>query len=107
RPALKHVDPHHDDGQDSRTTSRGYVTLVTLGTFGDRPVQVTCPNCGRTGVTKVEFKSGLLTYLFCTGMFFCGFVLGCCLIPFCINRLRDAKHSCSTCRAPLGVYKRL
>ncbi|XP_031418436.1 lipopolysaccharide-induced tumor necrosis factor-alpha factor homolog [Clupea harengus] len=85
----------------------GQVIVATIGPFGDSPVQVTCPSCHQTGVTKVEFSSGLITYLFCGGLFMCGLVLGCCLIPFCVDRLRDAKHSCSNCKAVLGVYKRL
>ncbi|XP_062386664.1 lipopolysaccharide-induced tumor necrosis factor-alpha factor homolog [Sardina pilchardus] len=85
----------------------GQVPVATIGPFGDSPVQVTCPSCHQTCVTKVEFSSGLLTYLFCGGLFMCGFVLGCCLIPFCVDRLRDAKHTCSNCKAVLGVYKRL
>ncbi|XP_029594655.1 lipopolysaccharide-induced tumor necrosis factor-alpha factor homolog isoform X1 [Salmo trutta] len=84
-----------------------YCTLVAIGAFGDSPVQMTCPNCHQTVVTKVDFSSGVLTYLFCGGLFFCGFVLGCCLIPFCFDRLKDAKHTCPSCKTILGVYERL
>nr|XP_023996889.1 lipopolysaccharide-induced tumor necrosis factor-alpha factor homolog [Salvelinus alpinus] len=73
----------------------------------DSPVQMTCPYCHQTVVTQVDFSSGVLTYLFCGGIFFCGFVLGCCLIPFCLDRLKDAKHTCPSCKNILGVYKRL
>uniref|UniRef100_UPI0037E96242 LITAF domain-containing protein-like n=1 Tax=Semicossyphus pulcher TaxID=241346 RepID=UPI0037E96242 len=75
--------------------------------LGDGPVQVACPKCNQTVLTKVDYSSGVLTYLFCGGLFLCGFVLGCCLIPFCVDRLKNAKHSCPTCKTELGVYKRL
>ncbi|XP_007237930.3 lipopolysaccharide-induced tumor necrosis factor-alpha factor homolog isoform X2 [Astyanax mexicanus] len=81
--------------------------VVVLGPFTDSPVQVTCPTCRHTAVTQVQYNPGLLTYLFCGGLLFCGCFLGCCLIPFCVDRLRDAKHVCSNCKAVLGVYKRL
>ncbi|XP_034445881.1 lipopolysaccharide-induced tumor necrosis factor-alpha factor homolog [Hippoglossus hippoglossus] len=95
---------------------------AAVGPLGDSPVQVVCPSCHQAVLTKVDPTSGLLTYLLCGGLFFCGniisktmcftycplsFVLGCCLIPFCVDRLRDARHSCPTCKTVLGVYKRL
>uniref|UniRef100_A0A672YDV9 Lipopolysaccharide-induced TNF factor n=1 Tax=Sphaeramia orbicularis TaxID=375764 RepID=A0A672YDV9_9TELE len=80
---------------------------VSVGPLGVGPVQVSCPKCHQTVLSKVDYTSGLLTYLFCGGLFFCGFVFGCCLIPFCVDRLKDAKHSCPTCKTVLGVYKRL
>ncbi|XP_076583726.1 lipopolysaccharide-induced tumor necrosis factor-alpha factor homolog [Chaetodon auriga] len=83
------------------------MAVVTVGQLGDSPVQIACPKCHQTVLSKVEYSAGLLTYLFCGGLFFCGFVLGCCLIPFCVDRLRDAKHTCPTCKTVLGVYKRL
>uniref|UniRef100_A0A3B4AB65 LITAF domain-containing protein n=1 Tax=Periophthalmus magnuspinnatus TaxID=409849 RepID=A0A3B4AB65_9GOBI len=73
----------------------------------DGPVQLLCPRCQQVVLSKVDYTAGLLTYLFCGGLFLCGCVLGCCLIPFCVNRLKNAKHSCPTCKSPLGVYKRL
>uniref|UniRef100_A0A3Q3LJT9 LITAF domain-containing protein n=1 Tax=Mastacembelus armatus TaxID=205130 RepID=A0A3Q3LJT9_9TELE len=80
---------------------------LTVTPLGDSPVQIFCPKCHQTVLTKVDYTPGLLTYLFCGGLFFCGFVLGCCLIPFCVDRLRNAKHTCPTCNTVLGVYKRL
>uniref|UniRef100_A0A8C7XLY3 LITAF domain-containing protein n=1 Tax=Oryzias sinensis TaxID=183150 RepID=A0A8C7XLY3_9TELE len=75
--------------------------------LGDNPVQIACPKCHQTVLSKVDHSAGLLTYLLCGGLFFCGFVLGCCLIPFCVDRVKDAKHSCPSCKTVLGVYKRL
>uniref|UniRef100_A0A3Q3WQT9 LITAF domain-containing protein n=1 Tax=Mola mola TaxID=94237 RepID=A0A3Q3WQT9_MOLML len=80
---------------------------LAVGPLGDSPVQIPCPTCHQTVLSEVDYSAGLLTYLFCTGIFFCGFVLGCCLIPFCVDRLRDAKHTCPTCKTVLGMYKRL
>ncbi|XP_023262766.1 lipopolysaccharide-induced tumor necrosis factor-alpha factor [Seriola lalandi dorsalis] len=89
------------------TMANAQVPVATVGPLGDSPVQIVCPKCNQTVLTKVDYSAGLLTYLFCGGLFFCGFVLGCCLIPFCVDRLRDAKHTCPTCKAVLGLYKRL
>ncbi|KAM4750820.1 lipopolysaccharide-induced tumor necrosis factor-alpha factor homolog [Anableps anableps] len=83
------------------------VAVATISPLGDNPVQIACPKCHQTVLSKVEYSSGLLTYLFCGGLILCGFVLGCCLIPFCVDRLKDAKHTCPTCKTVLGVYKRL
>ncbi|KAK2817344.1 hypothetical protein Q5P01_025535 [Channa striata] len=81
--------------------------VLVAGLLGDGPAHIACPKCHQTVLTKVDYTPGLLTYLFCGGLFFCGFVLGCCLVPFCVDRLRDAKHICPTCKTVLGVYKRL
>ncbi|XP_062243381.1 lipopolysaccharide-induced tumor necrosis factor-alpha factor homolog [Platichthys flesus] len=83
------------------------VPVAVVCPLGDSPVQVVCPSCHQAVLTKVDHTSGVLTYLLCGGLFFCGFVLGCCLIPFCVDRLRDTRHSCPTCKTVLGVSKRL
>lgn len=48
------------------------ISVVTAGPLGDGPVQVACPTCRQIVLTKVDYTSGLLTYLFCGGLFFCG-----------------------------------
>ncbi|XP_029949736.1 lipopolysaccharide-induced tumor necrosis factor-alpha factor homolog [Salarias fasciatus] len=83
------------------------VPSAVVGPLGDDPVQITCPKCRQAVLTQVDYTSGLLTYLSCGGLLLCGCVFGCCLIPFCVDRLRDARHSCPSCRAVLGTYKRL
>ncbi|XP_067115216.1 lipopolysaccharide-induced tumor necrosis factor-alpha factor homolog [Osmerus mordax] len=83
------------------------IPAVPLGPLSSSPVQVTCPSCQQVVISQVDYSAGLLTYLFCGGLFLCGFVLGCCLIPFCVDRLRNAQHSCPACKALLGVHKRL
>ncbi|XP_028423513.1 lipopolysaccharide-induced tumor necrosis factor-alpha factor homolog [Perca flavescens] len=48
------------------------VSVVTASPLGDSPVQVVCPECHQSVLSKVDYSSGLLTYLFCGGLFFCG-----------------------------------
>ncbi|XP_016525805.1 lipopolysaccharide-induced tumor necrosis factor-alpha factor homolog [Poecilia formosa] len=83
------------------------VAVATVGPLGENPAQIMCTKCHQTVVSEVKYSSGLLTYLFCGGLFLCGFVFGCCLIPFCVDRLKDAKHTCPICKTVLGVYRRL
>ncbi|XP_066545507.1 lipopolysaccharide-induced tumor necrosis factor-alpha factor homolog [Amia ocellicauda] len=75
--------------------------------FSDRPVQVNCPTCRQTVVTQLDFGSGTLAWLTCAGLFIFGCVYGCCLIPFCVDSLKDVTHSCPNCHSVLGVHKRL
>uniref|UniRef100_A0A3B5A518 Lipopolysaccharide-induced TNF factor n=1 Tax=Stegastes partitus TaxID=144197 RepID=A0A3B5A518_9TELE len=83
------------------------VPAVIAGPLADKPVRMDCPSCHQSVLSKVDYSSGTLTYLWCGGLFLCGCVLGCCLIPFCVDRLKDATHICPTCKRVLGVYKRL
>ncbi|KAM4657202.1 lipopolysaccharide-induced tumor necrosis factor-alpha factor [Amazona ochrocephala] len=75
--------------------------------FCDRPVQMRCPSCNQIIVTHLSYDSGALTWLSCGGLFLLGCVAGCCLIPFCIDALKDVDHSCPNCSTLLGSYKRL
>ncbi|KFQ22306.1 PREDICTED: lipopolysaccharide-induced tumor necrosis factor-alpha factor [Merops nubicus] len=75
--------------------------------FHDRPVQMCCPSCNQMIVTRLSYDSGALTWLSCGGLFLLGCVAGCCLIPFCIDALKDVDHTCPKCNALIGSYKRL
>eukprot|EP00009_Paramoeba_aestuarina_P005152 CAMPEP_0201521106 /NCGR_PEP_ID=MMETSP0161_2-20130828/14202_1 /ASSEMBLY_ACC=CAM_ASM_000251 /TAXON_ID=180227 /ORGANISM="Neoparamoeba aestuarina, Strain SoJaBio B1-5/56/2" /LENGTH=193 /DNA_ID=CAMNT_0047919681 /DNA_START=42 /DNA_END=623 /DNA_ORIENTATION=+ len=70
-----------------------------------RPTNIQCPFCQQTGFTRPEYHAGLFTWLWCCGIAFFGGILGCCLIPFCINDLKDADHFCGSCGKFVGSYK--
>ncbi|KAL2100768.1 hypothetical protein ACEWY4_002529 [Coilia grayii] len=90
------------------------VTMQTVQTvyvhpvvFGDVSVEVHCPVCAKMVMTRVERNSGVLTWISCLGISVVGCIYGCCLIPFCVDSLKDAHHHCPSCSSLLGVYKRL
>ncbi|XP_073503824.1 lipopolysaccharide-induced tumor necrosis factor-alpha factor [Phyllobates terribilis] len=75
--------------------------------FHDRPVQICCPRCRSLTTTRLVHTSGALAWLSCGGLCLLGCGFGCCLIPFCIDSLKDVDHYCSSCQALLGSYKRI
>lgn len=56
--------------------------------YGDMPIQCICPHCHQAIVTRVEKKTGLVSWLVCGGIVLVGGWLGCCLIPFCVDSLK-------------------
>ncbi|XP_055507142.1 LITAF domain-containing protein-like [Leucoraja erinacea] len=75
--------------------------------LGPQPMQITCSSCHQVVLTQVNHTPGALTWLSCGGLFLVGCMLGCCLIPFCVDSLQDVEHRCPNCAAHLGNYKRL
>ncbi|XP_078096175.1 lipopolysaccharide-induced tumor necrosis factor-alpha factor homolog [Mustelus asterias] len=75
--------------------------------FGFLPIQTTCPGCNQLVLTRVSHSPGALTWLSCGGLFLVGCVLGCCLIPFCVDGLQDVDHNCPNCGRHIGSCKRL
>ncbi|KAK3512095.1 hypothetical protein QTP70_030350 [Hemibagrus guttatus] len=75
--------------------------------FGDVPAQTCCPVCAQTVVTRLEHSSGSMAWLVCAGLCIIGCMYGCCLIPFCVDGLKDVTHFCPNCNSAIGTFKRL
>ncbi|CAF1286941.1 unnamed protein product [Rotaria sordida] len=73
--------------------------------LSEYPVQCVCPRCGAHIVTRAEKTTGLFTWLLCGGLVVFGCVLGCCLIPFCIDSAKDTVHYCPNCSYVLGAKR--
>ncbi len=56
--------------------------------YGEAPIRTNCPNCNQIIVTRVEKRTGLVTWIGCGVIAMFGGCLGCCLIPFCIDSLK-------------------
>jgi len=79
--------------------------VVQAPRFGKQPVMAQCPYCQQQGMTKCEHESGLATWLVCGGCCLFGLWLGCCLIPFCLNDMKDTRHICANCKKTIRVHK--
>ena len=66
------------------------------------PETVFCPMCGHRGPTDVEKVNGISAHGACMGLFAMGFQAGCCLIPYCVDDLKDVVHKCNRCNHVLG-----
>lgn len=66
-----------------------------------------CPACHATVSTSTVYKPGAMCILLCVVLCLFGLVLGCCLIPFCIDSVKDVIHKCPNCGAVIARYNRL
>ncbi|CAH8873179.1 unnamed protein product [Trichobilharzia szidati] len=71
----------------------------------NHPTEVKCPFCKADVKTIVKYNNGMITYVACAGLCILGCCCGCCLIPFCINALKDVDHKCPNCHKYLGKYR--
>eukprot|EP01089_Gocevia_fonbrunei_P015821 TRINITY_DN4742_c0_g1_i1.p1 TRINITY_DN4742_c0_g1~~TRINITY_DN4742_c0_g1_i1.p1 ORF type:complete len:122 (-),score=14.46 TRINITY_DN4742_c0_g1_i1:86-403(-) len=72
--------------------------------FTDFPQRHVCQFCGSHIVTETETKAGLLTWLTSGIICLVGGGCGCCLIPFCVDALKDTVHYCPNCERQVGKY---
>ena len=72
--------------------------------FQKVPAMVCCSACGAQVVTCIEYRVGSMNWALAGLLCALGCHLGCCLVPFFINSLKDVIHLCPLCRAQLGKY---
>ena len=69
------------------------------------PQTVECSYCRATVTTAIRYQPGVGTWLLSGGICILGFWMGCCLIPFCVDQMKDASHVCPNCNQVLGESK--
>lgn len=65
----------------------------------------TCLVCGVTVNTSIKLKVGSLNWVAAGFVCAMGCFLGCCLVPFCVDSLKDVEHRCPTCRSVIVLYR--
>ncbi|XP_076802917.1 lipopolysaccharide-induced tumor necrosis factor-alpha factor homolog [Clavelina lepadiformis] len=82
--------------------------IVHQQRLGRIPATCTCPNCHQAVVTQTMYDVGLMTWLICGAIvLFGGWIFCLCLIPFCINDLKDVRHICPNCKYNIHLSKAL
>ncbi|KAG2450540.1 hypothetical protein HYH02_005041 [Chlamydomonas schloesseri] len=71
----------------------------------NQSISVWCAQCQSQVDTRIMFNPGLGTWLIAGGICLAGGILGCCMIPFCVDGLKDCTHSCPKCNRFLGQHK--
>jgi len=86
----------------------GTTILVTTGPQNSRaPTNCICPKCQQNIVTQVSYETGSAAWiLFGIICLLGGWVFCLCLIPFCINDLKDVHHTCPNCKHLIAICKR-
>ena len=83
-------------------------TVVVHQNFGMIPVSCSCPNCHQNVITRTEYETGLFTWLIVGIIFICGGWIFClCLIPFCVDAMKDVRHVCPNCNHTIHYHKRM
>ncbi|CAG8449796.1 1913_t:CDS:2 [Diversispora eburnea] len=81
---------------------------VLLQDLRTEPCITICPHCKQIVLSSTKFKSGSATYLTSLTLLVLGLTSwGCCLIPFCVNNLKDCVHSCPKCGKVMAKYSRI
>ncbi|KAH3778557.1 hypothetical protein DPMN_180024 [Dreissena polymorpha] len=79
---------------------------VYVQAFRNVPVRMHCQYCQAEIVTSTYTDNGTLTWIACF-IIFLFFPLGCCLIPFCMDSMKDVVHRCPNCKQQVGRWNRM
>ncbi|CAG8537931.1 3582_t:CDS:2, partial [Ambispora gerdemannii] len=109
--------PIAESSSSSAAAAAGYAPLpdtvilpapVSLQSLRDEPAVTICPRCKNRVLSIVSYDSGSATWLASCMLFVLGITMwGCCLVPFCVNDLKDCNHACPSCGRTMARYSRL
>ncbi|VVC43778.1 Hypothetical protein CINCED_3A001503 [Cinara cedri] len=80
-------------------------TTSTNQQMGPSSTHARCPFCKVDIYTSTSRKATSTAWWSCIILFFCGCVLGCCLIPCCMDSCNVVNHKCPNCGTFMGQYR--
>ncbi|XP_033746167.1 lipopolysaccharide-induced tumor necrosis factor-alpha factor homolog [Pecten maximus] len=109
RPQRGRVQPPEDPPSTStnQSTAENQPTSKTAEVFEHVTVNTKCPKCESHCMTKIQYESGNLTWNLCFIVALSGLVLGCCLLPFCLDTAKDVLHICPNCSYTIARYNKM
>ncbi|XP_076244953.1 LITAF domain-containing protein [Calliopsis andreniformis] len=90
----------------AETYTNGPTFVTTIVPLGPGSTHTVCPHCHAEIDTTTKTEPGMIAYISGVVIALMGCWLGCCLIPCCIDECMDVHHSCPSCKAYLGRYRR-
>ncbi|XP_014680711.1 PREDICTED: lipopolysaccharide-induced tumor necrosis factor-alpha factor homolog isoform X2 [Priapulus caudatus] len=94
---------HNQTAVESRDDRYTDDATVERGGLGRSPVSVTCPHCKSNITTVTTLENGKAVWIAAVALT----LICCCCIPFCIDDLKDAVHSCPSCKERIGTHKKI
>ncbi|XP_064806585.1 uncharacterized protein LOC135523684 [Oncorhynchus masou masou] len=81
--------------------------IVEVEKLNSDPAIVQCPICEQVITTETYRKIGGAAWMLCLVSSMLGCVAGCCLIPFCLDNLKDVRHRCPECHSNIYTAERM
>ncbi|CAF1409756.1 unnamed protein product [Adineta steineri] len=98
---------YREEEQHSKISIQQSQPIPIVAPSGKQPMPCMCPYCHFSIVSRVEKSNGLVVWLASAGICLLGCAVGCCLIPFFIDDLKDTTHYCPNCNRVIGRDKKL
>ncbi|XP_031660587.1 uncharacterized protein LOC109870544 isoform X2 [Oncorhynchus kisutch] len=101
---LLQIQTDNNIGPDHKPLSEDIVEVEKLNSD---PAIVQCPICEQVITTETYRKIGGAAWMLCLVSSMLGCVAGCCLIPFCLDNLKDVRHRCPECHSNIYTAERM
>lgn len=73
--------------------------------WGHDPVRTVCSHCQSEVTSGITSEPGVVAWIAAGVICFVGGFCGCCLIPFCIDSMKQTTHKCPNCNHIMGKSK--
>jgi len=80
------------------------VVYLPAPDFGPNSVKIVCSSCQATVNTTTSSKPSMMAWAVSCVLCFT-MLWPCFCVPFCVDSLKNVKHTCPNCKSTLGRYK--